>query len=191
MTVVVNPFPELFGGVVGDDADTRGGDAPFEETFEAYFDRLLPRAIAVGRRILGSPADGEDAAVEGFARAYLHWAELSGALYRDAWLLRVTANASYDELRRRARSERYERAEPVRGDDTHAVELRQVLVPLLRRLSRRQREVVILSYMVGLSHEEIASLLGCSPGAVKVHARRGLERLRGDLKGLDAMAEEE
>ncbi len=156
-----------------------------EESYEEFFDRLLPRAIAVGRRIGGTLEDGEDAAVEGLARAHLHWQELQGAAHRDAWALRVTANAAYDQLRRRVRSER-RGAEATRGQDaTELVDLRQSLAPLLRRLSRRQREVVVLSFMVGLSHEEIASLLGCSVGSVKVHARRGLVRLRSSRSSLE------
>jgi RNA polymerase sigma factor (sigma-70 family) len=199
VTVVVNRDPDRIGREVpdprvgddsmsGEEAGERGGSG---ETFEAFFDRLLPRAIGVGRRILGSHGDAEDAAVEGLARAYLRWGELSRAAHRDAWVLRVTANAAYDQLRRQVRSRRVQPAETVGGDVTHAVELRETLVPLLRGLSRRQREVVILSYMVGLSQEEIADLIGCSVGSVKVHARRGIERLRGHLADLETMAEEE
>ncbi len=173
------------GGSAGGAADDR------HESFEAFFDRLLPRAVSVGRRILGSRSDGEDAAVEGLARAYLRWDELSGASYREAWVLRVTANAAYDQLRRQARSRKFESAEAAPRDEMRAVDLRRTLVPMLRRLSRRQREVVILSHMVGLSHEEIAGVLGCSIGSVKVHARRGLERLRGDPAWQEALAEEE
>lgn len=161
------------------------------ESYEEFFDRLLPRAISVGRRICGSTEDGEDAAVEGLARAHLHWGELSNAGHRDAWVLRVTANAAYDQLRRRIRSERHEGEAPPGGDATEVVDLRQSLVPLLRRLSRRQREVVVLSHMVGLSHEEIAVLLGCSVGSVKVHARRALERLRSNRQSLEALAKED
>jgi RNA polymerase sigma factor (sigma-70 family) len=162
-----------------------------EESYEAFFDRLLSRAISVGRRIGGSTEEGEDAAVEALARAHLHWDELRTAEYRDAWVLRVAANVSYDQLRRRIRRERHEGEAPRGREATEVVDLRQSLVPLLRRLSRRQRQVVILSHMVGLSHEEIATLLGCSIGSVKVHARRGLERLRSERGSLEALARED
>jgi RNA polymerase sigma factor (sigma-70 family) len=191
VTVAVNLEPEPAGCPVGDRGSPGGTVPDSDESFEAFFDRLLPRAVSVGRRILGSRNDGEDAAVEGLARAYVRWDELSGASYRDAWVLRVTANAAYDQLRRQVRGRRFEPGEPAPRDEMQAVDLRRTLVPMLRRLSRRQREVVILSYMVGLSHEEIAGVLSCSIGSVKVHARRGLARLRGDLAGLQPWAEEE
>lgn len=161
------------------------------ESYEEFFDRVLPRALSVGRRILGSREDAEDVAVEGLARAYVHWAEISTTDYREAWVLRVTANAAYDQLRRRVRAERYEPETPTERDATELVDLRRSLAPLLKRLSRRQREVVVLNYMVGLSQEEIAKLLGCSLGSVKVHAKRGLERLRTSRQSLEALAKEE
>ncbi|HLI45091.1 MAG TPA: sigma-70 family RNA polymerase sigma factor [Acidimicrobiales bacterium] len=191
MTVAVNQEPTWIGVEMGDHREPDCAAVAAQESFEAFFDRLLPRAVGVGRRILGSPSDGEDAAVEGLARAYLRWAELSQAPHRDAWVLRVTANAAYDLLRREARARRHATSELAQLDDRHAVELRETLLPSLRRLSRRQREVVILSYMVGLTQEEIAELLGCSVGSVKVHARRGLDRLRGELADLaDVMRED-
>jgi DNA-binding NarL/FixJ family response regulator len=38
--------------------------------------------------------------------------------------------------------------------------------------------VVVLRHGEGLSEAEIAQLLGCSPGTVKAHTRRGLAALR-------------
>jgi RNA polymerase sigma factor (sigma-70 family) len=191
VTVAVNQEPTWIGVEMGDPRAPGCAAVVAPESFEAFFDRLLPRAIGVGRRILGSLSDGEDAAVEGLARAYLRWTELSQAPHRDAWVLRVTANAAYDQLRREVRTRRHASPEQAPRDDRHAVELRETLLPLLRRLSRRQREVVILSYMVGLTQEEIAELLGCSVGSVKVHARRGLERLRGELADLADVVRED
>ena len=165
-------------------------DSEMPETFEAFFDRVLPRALGVGRRILGSLPDAEDVAVEALARAYVSWDELRTAPHRDAWALRVAANVAYDQLRKRSRSRR---ETPVRASTeaaTDQVELRLLLAPALRKLSRRQREAVILSHMVGLSHEEIASVLGCSVGSVKVHVKRGMDRLRSDVRSQVADAEE-
>ncbi|HET9091027.1 MAG TPA: sigma-70 family RNA polymerase sigma factor [Acidimicrobiales bacterium] len=163
-------------------AEERGGaaDGQGAEAFEEFFDRLMPRALLVGRRILGSRADAEDAAVEAMARAYVAWGRIGAAAHRDAWVLRVTANVAYDQVRRRKRE--LGPLQPAAEREPAAeVELRLTLLPLLRRLSRRQREVVTLSYLAGLTHEEIAAALGCSVGSVKVHARRGMDKLRADL----------
>jgi DNA-directed RNA polymerase specialized sigma24 family protein len=63
-------------------------------------------------------------------------------------------------------------------DSATSVVDRQLLLAALQRLSGRQRAVLVLRYFDDLSERETASALGCSPGAVKRHASRGLERLR-------------
>jgi RNA polymerase sigma factor (sigma-70 family) len=65
------------------------------------------------------------------------------------------------------------------------VELRRALA----KLSKRQREVVVLRHLAGFSERETALALGCSNGTVKQHASRGLATLRDLLQ--DAPAEPE
>ena len=55
------------------------------------------------------------------------------------------------------------------------------------RLSPEQRVVVVLRYTEGLSYEEIAGILGCSPGTVASRLNRAhkvLERRLGHLRGV-------
>ena len=49
-------------------------------------------------------------------------------------------------------------------------------------LSPKQREVVVLRYLVDLPEAEVAQTLGCSVGTVKTHASRGLAALRKSLE---------
>jgi RNA polymerase sigma factor (sigma-70 family) len=53
----------------------------------------------------------------------------------------------------------------------------------LRRLPRRQQEVLVLRYYADASEAEIAEALGVSRGAVKSHAHRGIAALREALAG--------
>ena len=46
----------------------------------------------------------------------------------------------------------------------------------------KQREVVVLRYVVDLPEAEVAETLGCSVGTVKTHASRGLAALRRSLE---------
>ena len=153
--------------------------------FSAVFHRLYPRARTVAHRILGDAAEAEDAAAEAFARALVSWRRVADLPYLDAWVLRVTANVAVDAVRRR-------KALPVAaiadtaasaGPDDVTV-LRMALVAALAALPRRQREVIALRYLVGLSEEEIAASLGVSSGSVKRHAHRGMASLRRRL-GVD------
>ena len=52
------------------------------------------------------------------------------------------------------------------------------MLDAIRRLPRRQREVLALRYYLDLSEAEIADMLGISRGAVKSHASRGASALR-------------
>ena len=51
----------------------------------------------------------------------------------------------------------------------------------LRALPRRQREAVVLRFLVDLSEHDTAQAMGCALGTVKSAAARGLERLRQAL----------
>jgi RNA polymerase sigma-70 factor (ECF subfamily) len=55
------------------------------------------------------------------------------------------------------------------------------LVEALRRLSPRQRAAVVLHHAGGYPVREVAAILGSTPAAVKVHLKRGRDRLRDSL----------
>ena len=56
------------------------------------------------------------------------------------------------------------------------------MVAHLARLPTRQRQVLTLRYIGGLSEAEIARSLGVSAGTVKTSASRGLVALRTNLR---------
>jgi RNA polymerase sigma-70 factor (sigma-E family) len=53
---------------------------------------------------------------------------------------------------------------------------------LLATLPRTQRVVLTLRFYEDMTFDEIAAVLGCAQATVRVHASRGLTRLRVDLK---------
>ncbi|MGM1058061.1 RNA polymerase sigma factor ShbA [Saccharothrix sp. Mg75] len=53
---------------------------------------------------------------------------------------------------------------------------------LLRLLPAKQREVLLLRVVVGLSAERTAAVVGATPGAVRVAQHRALSRLRGEVR---------
>jgi RNA polymerase sigma-70 factor (ECF subfamily) len=57
-------------------------------------------------------------------------------------------------------------------------ELNEQMSALLRVLPDKQREIVVLRVVVGLSAEETADAVGSTPGAVRVAQHRALARLR-------------
>ena len=98
------------------------------------------------------------------------------------------ANSRIDMWRRRRREVLSAPAsfpDSARVDESVVVEHRDELVRALARLTTRQRRVVVLRYLVGLTEREVAADLGVSVGAVKSQASRGLGLLRLHLGPLD------
>jgi RNA polymerase sigma-70 factor (ECF subfamily) len=62
-----------------------------------------------------------------------------------------------------------------------AADLRSRLERLLGTLPPRQREILILRLVVGLSAQETATAVGLTPTAVRVTQHRALAKLRGAL----------
>ena len=144
------------------------------ERFEVFFRRLLPRAVAAAQRVTGERASAEDAAVEALTKAHLRWSHLAGEEWRDLWVLRVSVNEAIRHLPRVARP--VAAAEEI--DFAEMVATREMLGWALTALPRRQREVVVLRHLLGLSEVEVAMALQISHGTVKTHLRRGLAVLR-------------
>ena len=159
------------------------GDVTFARarvpSFEEQFQRLYADAYRVGFRLLGDRVEAEDVAQEACARAYSRWSAIHE--YAEPWCVRVAGNLALDLLRARARaarrSERLSVEHPTVAGSSGADE-RVDLYRALAKLPRRQREAVVLRYLGDQSEQQTAALLGCSVGAVKTHASRGLAKLR-------------
>lgn len=141
-------------------------------------------------RMLGSAA-AEDAAQEAFVTAYRRLDSFRGGSFR-AWLLRITANICFDELRRRrsrpaaSLEAALEAGSPAdvashaAGPEEEALrrELARHLQQGLTTVPAEQRLAIILRDIHGLSYEELAEALGCSLGTVKSRIARGRARMR-------------
>jgi RNA polymerase sigma factor (sigma-70 family) len=149
-----------------------------EDGFDAAFRELFRPAFRVAYRLLGNVTDAEDAAAEALARACVAWRRVGKLPYRDAWVMRVSANVAVDIVRRRRAPAP---ASPPVEDDADATVRRLAMVEVLRRLPRRQREAVALRYLAGLSEADTAAALQVSVNTVKTHTLRGLAALRASL----------
>lgn len=154
------------------------GDLVVTEEFEDAFPALYLRARRVAARILKDWGEAEEAAAEALVRTLAAWKRVGALPYRDAWVLSVTANVAVDMIRRRQRAQliaRFELGDRSAPDD---IDDRMLVVTLLGELPRRQREVLVLKYLVDLAEDDVAACLAISRGAVKRHAQRGLTNLR-------------
>ena len=148
-------------------------------------------------RMLGAREPAEDTTQEAFISAYTHVSNFRQGNFR-SWLMRIAANACYDELRRRGRRpamwiemESEERDEPFEVPDKDPLpeelvlrkELRVAVERGLLTLPEDQRLAVILCDLQQLSYEEIAEATQSSLGTVKSRINRGRVRLRAYLRG--------
>lgn len=148
--------------------------------YDASFETLFVVAYRVAYRVLGSRDEADDIASETLARTWSAWSRVDG--HAPAWVARVSGNLAISAIRRRARAERlpWRTAAPAPA----MTDLRHDLTIALRRLPRRQRQVLVLRYLADLPELDVAAALGCSVGTVKQHAHRALAALRVDA-GLD------
>jgi RNA polymerase sigma-70 factor (sigma-E family) len=156
----------------------RKGDAVGSAVrFEEAYPELFRLAYRVSFRVLGDRGDAEDVAQEALARTHLRWTRLRDR--PEGWVVTVATNLAIDRHRRRRRSTSLG-TETLTLVDVHQTE-RIDLARALRRLPRRQRQVVVLRYLADWSEADVAAALGVSTGSVKSHASRGLAALRHHL----------
>ncbi len=154
-------------------------DADFAEFYAASRDRCLRAVVASGL----SRMEAEDALAEAYARAFARWGTVRECVSPSAWVVRTAVNANISWWRRRRR----EQIEPdagagvsARGDRCGDADL----VRAVADLPARQRQVVVLRYLLDLDTAQTALALGLAPGTVTAHLHRALRTLR-DHPALD------
>ncbi len=165
-------------------ARSRAGDLT---AFNALVELYQRQVYNLCLRMLGSAPAAEDTAQDTFITAYRRIGSFRGGNFR-AWLLRIAANASYDELRRRRNRPTTSLEDSIAADvpsseaDPEDEALRRELGLHLQQglaaLPPEQRLAVILRDVQGLTYEELTAALGCSLGTVKSRIARGRARMR-------------
>lgn len=175
----------------GDERGGRMSATVTATTFEDAYARLYPAVVRSAWSICRDLAHAEELAQEAFVRAYRRWSRLERGGYVEPWLHRAVMNLALTAVTRRSRGRQLEMVARDRSPFAPPPEPdTDWLVTTLRRLPRRQREAVFLRVVVDLPEDEVASLMGISVGSVKVHKKRGLDRLRELVDGADEPAVE-
>jgi RNA polymerase sigma factor (sigma-70 family) len=166
----------------------RGDAAAYEEIVHRYQQVAFRTAYVV----TGSAADAEDAAQEGFVKAYRALATFRPGAEPRPWLLRIVANEARNRVRSTGRRHQLELrlaegyrpggAAPSPEAAAVAAEDRSRLLSLVNELSDEDRLVISSRYLLELSGEETAAALGIAEGTVKSRLSRALARLRARVE---------
>lgn len=149
-------------------------DDGFSEFYLAHRDRCLRATVASGLR----PDEAEEAVAEAFARAWSHWRRVRALERSEAWVVRTAVNANISWWRRRRR----EAPTSAPPDSVHEDAAdRTDLLAAVGRLPPRQREVVVLRYLLDLTTAQTATHLGISPGTVASQLHKAMATLRSHL----------
>lgn len=182
------PLEQSAGQVRG--ALALGDRAAACDAFEAIVGRLQRRAMRVAYWYLRDPADADDAVQDAFLKAFERIESYRPGQPFEPWFLRIVVNGCLDRLKARSRRGRWmlpadegaaagsADAGPTPEAWLLATERRQELSEAIARLPTRQRSVLVLSQLEGLSGAEIGELTGLSESTVRVHLFRALRRLR-------------
>jgi RNA polymerase sigma-70 factor (ECF subfamily) len=143
------------------------------ETFETFYRRELPGLVAFASALSGS-ACAEDIAQDAMIAAYRRWDDVAQLDVPAAWVRRVCANRAVSTLRRRSVETRAMLRLGARRTDVEPIAAEhETFWAEVRRLPRRQAQVIALHYIYDLGVVQIAATLGCAEGTVKVHLSRG------------------
>jgi RNA polymerase sigma-70 factor (ECF subfamily) len=160
----------------------RAGD---QQAFSRLVEMYQTPIFNLAYRMLGDPAEAEDAAQEAFLRAYTRLASYDPRRSFKTWLFSIASHHCIDRLRKRRLTWLSldeplpvnlapALAEPSPGPEDQAVrgEQANLIHRHLGRLSPEDRSVIVMRYWYDFSYEEIAEATGGTVSAVKSRLHR-------------------
>lgn len=179
-------------------ARVRDGDvAAFDFLVTKYRERLF----SVVYNLTSNREDAADLTQEAFIKAFSSIHRFQGKSSFFTWLYRIAVNTSLSHLKKH-RMRRFFSLENITEEASSAEvvealsvktrtekgalvsELQERLNEALQKLSPKHRTVVVLFEIEGLSHQEIAGILGCSVGTVRSRLHYAKQQLQAYLHDL-------
>jgi len=170
----------------------QGDREAFGKLFDAYRDRVFSLAL----HFTGDVGTASDVTQDVFLKLLTRIRQFREQAQFSTWLYRIVVNTCLDHRRSLRRLVSVEEPGEAGSLTVSALQeqgaLRQEISRIVRRalLSLRPeiRLAVIMRYVSGLSYDEIAGVLGISPGTVASRLSRGHRRLARELAHLASVA---
>jgi RNA polymerase sigma-70 factor, ECF subfamily len=164
-----------------------------KQAFEELIVRHQQRVFAVATRILRRREDVEDISQQVFVKAYFSLKRFDQRAAFSTWLYKITVNECWDLLRKKKvrpllyeadLSEEQSRqvtvaegAHSTEPDILNQLEARQRVDTLLSGLDERDRSMLVLKEVEGLSIEEIGEVMDLNANTVKVRLFRARRKI--------------
>lgn len=177
-------------------ARVQNGDvAAFDFLVKKYRERLY----AVIYNLTSNREDAADLTQDAFIKAFSSINRFQGKSAFYTWLYRIGVNTALSYLKRN-RFRRFFSLENIQEEGSNAQvletlaakhksergallgELQEKLNEAMQKLSAKHRTVVVLFEIEGLSHQEIAEIVGCSVGTVRSRLHYAKQQLQAYLK---------
>ena len=183
--------------VVGDGTAVRTGagrsaQSAYEAAFVEAYQRYYTKVFGYVYSRVGNVEAAKDLTAEGFEKAYVKGHSVREAAAYATWLFMIAKNAMVGHYRRHKRETNgmnrmkeslwQAGAPPNPEDDALRSETVSSLMSHVRRLSRRDQELLALKFEGELSYAEISRVLNMSEVNVRVSLFRALKRLRNLIK---------
>lgn len=161
-----------------------------EQAFRKLYEKTSPALLGLCMRMLKDRNKAEEVLQEAFVKIWYHAAEYHEERGRvSTWLTSIVRYRALDALRSQlpqhsADAEMLETAsdEPgplqwlVTGDEMNAFQ------GCLEQLSGEQKQLIVLSFIEGLTHQQLTQRVDSPLGTIKSWIRRGLQSLRRCLE---------
>jgi RNA polymerase sigma-70 factor (ECF subfamily) len=166
---------------------SRAGDrSAFDDLVRLYQRRATYLAV----RLVVNAEDAAEIVQQAFVTAYLKIDKLRNPKRFESWLLKIVTNLAFDHRDAiKHRSTAMESAgccqvrrtvSPVEREI--GTELEQAIQEAMLKLSKKEAKAISLFGLEGLSHQEVADIMGCSAGTVRWHVFRARRKLSVLLK---------
>ena len=165
-----------------------------EDVFGDLVTRFQGRVYSVAYRFTANREDALDVTQETLLRVYqkIHTWKPTG--HFGAWVMRVATNTAIDYVRGVNRKKKvvfttgesledHQSELSTPADYIRHGEISDAVYAAMESLSVAQRKVFVLRHYEHMPLNDIAKVLDCSVGSIKVHLYRALRKLRDKLSG--------
>jgi RNA polymerase sigma-70 factor (ECF subfamily) len=164
------------------------------EAYNLLVSRWEKRVYNYLLRITANREDALDLTQDVFLKAYQNLRKLDDAARFAPWLYRIAHNEAYSMFRKRRPETDIDELEPestengitMGGSSVFPMELNLAVASALDRLSKEQREAVVLKIYQGFKFEEMSDILECPVSTVKSRLYTALELLKKELAPIQA-----